>query len=103
MNGKFEYCESEHVAAVLYDICGNGMHEEELSFGHDYVDWYARIIGKKNCFIVHENNAGFFCYEVYSIDEGNSLWCGLLDEYESMQDNTFYSELDGRDAFGSLY
>ena len=103
MNGKFEGNLSEHAAEVLYNIVNNGMHEEELSFTENYVDWYARIVGKKHVFIVHEDNNGFFSYEVYSIDEGNSLWCGLLDEYESMQENLFYTKLDGRDAFGSLY
>ena len=80
--GKFEGNESEHIARVLYDICNNAGHDDEISFYEIIVDWYGLIKGKKYWFIVHEDNEGFFTYESYSIEEGSSLWSGLLSEHE---------------------
>lgn len=75
--GKFEGNQSHHIARVLHDICGNGGHDDEISFSEGYVDWYALVNGKRSVFIVHEDDNGFFTYEIYTIEEGNSLWHGI--------------------------
>ena len=79
--GKFEGNESIHVAKVLYSVCNHSGAAEELDFSEYYTDWYARIDGTNHIFIVHEDNNGFFTYGAYNIDEGESMWEGLCDEY----------------------
>ena len=79
--GKFEHNKSQMVAGILLDICNDGSHGDEIDFGELYTDWYGLIKGKRNYFIVHEDNNGFFSYDALPLEEGLSLWEGLLSEY----------------------
>ena len=80
--GKYEGNRSEQIARVLNNICNDSGHSDEISFYDIIVDWYGLIKGRKYYFICHEDNDGFFTYDIYSISEGRSLWSGLVNEYE---------------------
>ena len=71
--GKFEGNESQHIATVLHDICGNGGHCEEVSTLSG--GWVAKIKGKRNMFIVFEDTQGFFEYDIYyTLEDGLQAW-----------------------------
>lgn len=62
--GKFEACESQLTAQVLYAVMlVNGVNDEfgDCDGPHG---WNGLVLGKRYGFLLHEDNYGFFTYEV---------------------------------------
>ena len=74
--GKFEGVGSEHIARVLYNLCGISGQDEETRSNNT---WYGLIKGKKHWFIVYEDNQGFFDYDLYITEEDvNQAWLNIV-------------------------
>ena len=62
--GKFEACDDDRLAEVLYSISQDGCDD---SCGEaEYFGWYGLILHRDHGYIVSEDSQGFFDYTRYS-------------------------------------
>jgi hypothetical protein len=65
--GKFEACDDDRLAEVLYSISLDGCDD---SCGEaEYFGWYGLILHRKHGYVVSEDSQGFFCYERFETKE----------------------------------
>ncbi len=67
--GKFEGCEDDRIAAVLYSIVQDGGCHNEAGDCQEIGEWCGLIIQRKHAYIVSEDSQGFFDYEKYNEKE----------------------------------
>jgi len=84
------------LACVLYGIVGISGYDETVGEA-DALGWYALIIGKRNAWIVKEDNQGFFDYTHYDdIEEARTEWDrieeGCRELYDIWQDRNWRKE-----------
>ena len=80
--GKYEGNESQLTAEVLHRASLDGTIDEYGECDGPY-GWNGLILGKRYGFLIHEDNYGFFSYEVHSREEAKARFDKFVKEAEA--------------------
>lgn len=83
--GKFEACESQKVAQVLYDVVGNGFTDDEYGECDGPYGWNGLVLGKRYGFLLTEDNRGFFTYEIDTKDKAKGRFARFVEVAEAVE------------------
>lgn len=88
--GKFEGCDDDRLAEVLYNISQNGCDADCGDV--QTTGWYGLILHRDHGYIVEEDSNGFFTYTYYPMrgmaqSEFDNISSAIAEEYEAVDES----------------